>query len=183
MPFIGKRKRLEAMIDRHHATLYRHALWLIGDPDAAADLIQDTYYEAWKSLCRCRPPRHEMAWLLAILRRQAGKAYRLRVTCPECSDACLEGVVLAPDADLDAVLDLMRALQSLPLAQRDLLLHYALHGLSYEELAVQLEVPLGTVMSRMARARRALQKIMGHGETDDRKVIALFGPETRQKRA
>lgn len=155
-----KRKRLETMIDRYHGSVYRHALWLIGDPEAAADLVQETYFEAWKSLCRYGLPRQDLPWLLAILRRQAAKVYAARNARPESSsDELLESLV-GPEQDLDAMLDLARGLQALPLAQRDLLLLYALHGFSYQEIAVQLDVPLGTVMSRLARARRALVQQM-----------------------
>ncbi len=161
MPFTGKRKRLEVMIDRHHAAVYRHALWLIGDSEAASDLVQETYYEAWKSLCRYRAPRRELAWLLAILRRQAGRAYAARAARFESFSTALVEAAAGPDEDVDALMDLVQGLQGLSVEQRELLLLYGLHGFSYQEIAVQLDVPLGTVMSRLARARRALERGMG----------------------
>ena len=170
-----KRKRLETMIDRHHGAVYRHALWLVGESEAASDLVQETYYEAWKSLCRYGLPREDLPWLLAILRRQAAKVYAARKARPESFSPGLVESLVGPEHDLDAMLDLARGLEALPLHQRDLLLLYALHGFSYQEIALQLDVPLGTVMSRLARARRSLVQHMNRApEEPDTNVVPLI---------
>lgn len=181
MWFSSKRKQMAELIDRHHDSIYRHALWLTGDADAASDLTQDTYFEAWKTFRRCHRPQYALAWLLAILRRQAAKLWRTREAGLEIHDVSMDNLATAPASDLDGVLDLMRALQRLPMTQREPILLYGLHGFTYEEIARQLDLPLGTVMSRLARGRQALNKIM-QGQPGPNNVVSLFDAGYRTKR-
>lgn len=170
---MSKRKRLENMIDRHHPAIYRHALWLSGDRETASDLVQETYYEAWKSLRRSGAPRRELPWLLTILRRQAARAYATKsreapVREPDAVE-CLAG----PERSDNEVLDLVRGLYALSMRQRDLLLLYALHGFSYQQIAAELDVPLGTVMSRLSRARRDLERHMGRDQDAASNIVPM----------
>lgn len=154
------RDEFEHWIDAHHAALYRHALWMTGDAELAADLVQETYYEAWRGRQSLRDHKRVFPWLLTILRRRVfqeyGRARREREWAEQLAQT------LPPEAaedDLAALLDLARALQELTAAQRDILLLYCLHGMSYEEIAAYLQIPPGTVMSRLARAREALRAL------------------------
>lgn len=147
-------------IDAHHGALYRHALWMTGEAELAADLVQETYYEAWRGRESLRERTRAFPWLLTILRRRVfqeyGRARREREWTEQLA------ATLPPEAaedDLAALLDLARALHELTAAQRDILLLYGLHGMSYEEIAAYLQVPAGTVMSRLARAREALRTL------------------------
>jgi len=156
------RDELEQWIDAHHGALYRHALWMTGDAELAADLVQEAYYEAWRGLDSLRDPTRAFAWLLTILRRRVFQEYgrarrerewaeQLAATLPPATE----------DAQLEELLDLARALQTLTAAQRDIMLLYGLHGMRYEDIAEYLKVPVGTVMSRLARARQALHAQTG----------------------
>ncbi|MFB6259287.1 MAG: RNA polymerase sigma factor, partial [Thiohalorhabdaceae bacterium] len=156
-----------ALIERHHGSVYRHALWLVGDADLAADLVQETYYEAWKSLRRLGAPRNGLGWLLTILRRRAAGHFEDRGRRPEALSQQLAETLPQADPDLDTLVDLGKALQRLGLDQRDLLLRRALHGFSYKDLASQMDIPLGTVMSRLARARQALEEDMDRADSGE----------------
>ena len=161
------RKRFMEWVHAHQGALYRHAYWLVGDPDVAADLVQEAFFRAWKGRRGLRRKDKPFPWLLTILRRaafqelnQGGREVRFRE--PEGA-----AEVAAPAATDDQLIDLGRVLATLEPAQRDLLLLYALHGLSYAEIAAQLDVPVGTVMSRLSRARAALQRARTAAEADN----------------
>lgn len=151
------KQRFVDWIDRHHERLYRHALWMTGEVQLACDLVQETYYQAWKGRRQLRDPDRALAWLLTILRRNAFKASSMQappmITLRDLG--CSEG-----ELSLDELLDLMRGLQELRPSERDILLLYALHGFSYREIGDQLQIPVGTVMSRLSRARAVLRKNM-----------------------
>ena len=150
------RDEFERWIEAHHGALYRHALWMTGDAELAADLVQEAYYEAWRGLRTLRDPARAFAWLLTILRRRVfqeyGRARREREWTAQFTAALPPTV----DAQHEELLDLARSLQALTAPQRDIILLYGLHGMSYEDIADYLQVPIGTVMSRLARARQAL---------------------------
>jgi len=152
----SRRERMAELVSAHHADLYRHALWLTGDPALAEDLVQETYYEAWRTLSRLGGPRAPRAWLLAILRRRLAR-HRAAPDPPTAPPEALAGLAGGDDPEAAAELEgLARAFAALPAHQREILLLRALHGLSYREIARLLDLPLGTVMSRLSRARAAL---------------------------
>lgn len=155
-------------IDAHHGALYRHALWMTGDAELAADVVQEAYYEAWRGLGSLRDPTRVFPWLLTILRRRVfqeyGRARREREWTAQFATALPAASV---DSQHEALLDLARALQALSTSQRDIMLLYGLHGMSYESIAEYLQVPIGTVMSRLARARESLRAQTGTAATDN----------------
>ena len=166
----SRRERMAELVSAHHADLYRHALWLTGDPALAEDLVQETYYEAWRSLSRLGGPRAPRAWLLAILRRRLAR-HRAAPALPTMPVEALAELAAGDDPEAAAQLEeLARAFARLPEAQREILLLRALHGLSYREIAALLDVPLGTVMSRLSRARAALLA-GGPGEAHAAEVV------------
>jgi RNA polymerase sigma-70 factor (ECF subfamily) len=145
----------------YHGALYRHALWMIGDPEMAADLVQETCYQAWKSRKGLRDGEKAFAWFLTILRRNVYREYGYRASAPESiAAAALDAICSPAYDDHDVLIDLSRALNTISVSQRELLLLYGLHGFSYHEISRQLDIPLGTVMSRLARARSALHLAM-----------------------
>ncbi len=161
-------KGFEDWVRDHHADLYRHALWLVGDADLAEELVQETFYRAWRGRGALRRRQRPLPWLLGILRRAcfAEIARRGRYAPETYFEAGAPGG--------EDVAHLARALARLDPAQRDILLLYALHGLSYAEIARQLDIPQGTVMSRLARARAALRKAWG-GPWEEAAVIPFPG--------
>ncbi|HFE48179.1 MAG TPA: sigma-70 family RNA polymerase sigma factor [Chromatiaceae bacterium] len=162
-------KRFNACIDLHHAALFKHALWLVGNRQDAEDMVQETYYQAWRSFPTLKEEGSMLAWLLTILRRSAAREYRGRARNKDLRAALTAGLdERASGIAPQDMLDVFHALDSLNPALRDTLLLFALHGFSYLEISAQLEVPVGTVMSRIARARTALRKQLS---VDDGNVI------------
>lgn len=162
------RDEFERYIDAHHGALYRHALWMTGDSELAADVVQEAYYEAWRGLGSLRDPTRAFPWLLTILRRRVfqeyGRARREREWAEQFA-ATLPAATI--DGQQEELLDLAKALQTLTASQRDIMLLYGLHGMSYESIAEYLQVPVGTVMSRLARARESLRTQTDTAATDN----------------
>lgn len=163
----------------HMDALYRAALRMTRDPVEAEDLVQDTYLKAVRSAGRYREGAGVRAWMFRILTNAYIDRYRRRMRTPETVELTESGGIYdaflesreerAPDAPwTDAELDVFlwrfvgdevkAALESLPPAFRLVVILRDVEGFSYREIADILGVPVGTVMSRLFRARRALQE-------------------------
>lgn len=144
----------------------RHARLLTGDAARADDLLQDTLERALLKAALWRPElggpdrgQALRAWLLSLMHRLFLNQLRAERRHPqEAFDDALHGGVA--EHDLPLRLDLERALAELPAPAREVLLLVCVEELSYEETARVLDLPLGTVMSRLARARERLRRLM-----------------------
>jgi RNA polymerase sigma-70 factor (ECF subfamily) len=143
--------------------LRRYARALVGERAAADDLVQDTLERAWSKLHLYRRGTDLRAWLFTVMHNV--HVNRLRATRPAdpLDDEMPELAQRATQGDALLVRDLERALAALPAAQREVLLLVALEDLSYDQTARVLDIPIGTVMSRLARARDKLRQLM-HGK-------------------
>lgn len=136
---------------------------LCGDPARADDLVQDTVLKAWTNRVQFQSGSNLKAWLFTILRNCYYSELRHRkfeIEDPE--GVCAAQMSVAPDHDAKLHLrDLSRALQELPTDQREALVLVCATGLSYEEAADVCQVAVGTIKSRIARARDRLVEILG----------------------
>lgn len=149
----------------HLDVLYRVALRLTGDAAAAEDLVQETMLRAWRAWGSFRPGSNARAWLVTILRNQFINAWRARQRAPQQVD--VEAIPELPDVgDPDpegrffaGLVDdeVLAALDALPPDFREVVVLSDLEGLPYAEVAEALDIPVGTVKSRLFRARRILQ--------------------------
>lgn len=156
---------IDELIAQHHVLLYRYAYRLCGCAADADDLTQQTYLIAHEKLHQLRDPSSAKSWLCTILRH----AYlRLRNHQPLMKS--LDQRNDAPRIESAASYDeeaLQQALEDLPEDYRSAVILYYFQELSYKEIADVLEIPLGTVMSRLSRAKSQLKS-------------ALDGQERRQ---
>ena len=148
------------LIHDHAPALYRIAYRLVGDPHDAEDVVQETLRSAWKSRENFTSGRGQRAWLAAILRRRVidrwRRAGRRTVLVGE---GPLEVPVTAADPTANEFTDEMQqALSQLPQELRESLLLVVVGELTHQETANALGVPLGTVLSRVSRARQRLRK-------------------------
>jgi RNA polymerase sigma factor (sigma-70 family) len=158
---------------------------LCGNHDLADDLIQETMLKAWAARDRYVAGTNFRAWTFTILRNHYfSLTRRLRFT-GEWDDLVADRVLAAPASqDMSIELrDLMRALMQLPEPQREALILVGAGGISYEESAEITGVAVGTVKSRVARARMALEALMNGGvletarsdfENEEDAVISIF---------
>jgi RNA polymerase sigma factor (sigma-70 family) len=163
-----KRARFEAQVLPHLDAAYRFARWLARSGVEVDDLVQEAFLRAFRGFDSLRGGDVK-AWVLAIVRNCHASAHRQqqrRATvslADEPAEQQLPGAVAAaPDpesaslaADEQRTLD--RLLAALPPEHREVLLLREMEELSYREIAVVTGVPIGTVMSRLARARSALR--------------------------
>lgn len=144
--------------------LRRYAYGLVRDPDAADDLVQDCLERALSRWYLRRPDRDFRAWLFTILRNQYINAYRARQRRGTTQQLDEAASLASPDphAAIEARNALV-ALDQLSEEQRSLLLLIGVEDFSYEEAAKVLGVPIGTVMSRLSRARQRFRAIIETG--------------------
>ncbi len=138
--------------------LYKHALWMTGSQETAMDMVQETFFQAWQGVDSLQDRQKALPWLLTILRRAIYREQRTRYRHQETLLALQARATEVADDDAYGLLEIYQAMEQISLAQREVFLLHHLHGLSYEEISEQLQVPIGTVMSRLSRARAALKK-------------------------
>lgn len=160
----GDETSFEHWVRQYQAFLYRAAWALTGERALAQDLVQETFTQAWRARAQLRQPAAVQGWLYRILCRAALRQRR-EPWAPWDEADCAGAVAELPA--LDARIDLVRALQRIAPAHREILVLHYLTDLDYAQLAAALDIPAGTVMSRLNRARHALRRALGEDDTDD----------------
>jgi RNA polymerase sigma-70 factor (ECF subfamily) len=147
-------------------SLYNFAGWLVHNESNAADLVQDTYLKALRSFASFQPGTNFRAWIFRILRNTFLSScstldQRMTVEIDWEDDAVLPATSVTPESMLierfqqNAVLN---AIEQLPVIFREVLLLCEVEDASYREISEILSIPIGTVMSRLARARKAIRE-------------------------
>lgn len=156
------------LIEPQIPALRRYAYALLRDRDAADDLVQDTLERALAGWSGRRADGDIRAWLFAIERNLfLQHIRRTRRAGPHVGAEALDGIA-APAGNPEAVLgarDVLAGLDALPEDRRSALLFVAVEDMSYAEAAAVLQVPVGTVMSRLSRARERLRAYMETGRS------------------
>jgi RNA polymerase sigma-70 factor (ECF subfamily) len=157
--------QFERIVLPHLDAAYNLARWLAGNDHDAEDIAQEACVRAFRFLGGYRGGDGR-AWLLAIVRNTAFSWLKKNrpqsvVSLPEDDFVEIEDQSGVDARNYHADTGALRvALESLPLEFREALVLHELEGLSYKEIAAVAEVPIGTVMSRLARARRQLQSLL-----------------------
>jgi RNA polymerase sigma-70 factor, ECF subfamily len=142
--------------------LRRYAAALVGNVGAADDLVQDCIERALRRSATLHDPRHMAGWLRSILHNLHVDELRRRrdlLNGVEISE--MDNALVAPPEDRGANIDFMRAFDTLSFEHKQILLLAGLEGLNYREIGEELGIPIGTVMSRLARARERLRAALG----------------------
>jgi RNA polymerase sigma-70 factor, ECF subfamily len=170
------RTRLEQAALEHIDALYRTALRMTRNASDAEDLVQEAYLRAFRSLHQFTEGTNLRAWLFRILTNTYINEYRRRQRRPSSSslddleefylyDHLVDSRVQPPDERPEDVViqrltvdNVIQAIESLPEEFRQVVLLADVEGFSYREIAEIVDIPVGTVMSRLFRARRRLQR-------------------------
>lgn len=156
---------IERLVVDHHASVFRYAYRLTGTAPDAEDLTQHAFLTAQANLGQLRSPESALSWLLTIVRNAFLKSYRRQVPIPAGN---LElDVHSIPDGEVDDEIDrekLQAALNELPEEFRLVLVMFYFEDRTYREIAEQLDLPPGTVMSRLSRAKNHLRRKLCAGE-------------------
>jgi RNA polymerase sigma-70 factor (ECF subfamily) len=142
--------------------LRRYARLLTGDRCRADDLVQDALERALERESTFRSGANLRAWLFSLMHNLFVDGVRAREVVDWSVDSSeLPDVVAPQQSDPAEMRDIHSALAKLPVDQREVLLLVAIEGLRYREAADALGLPVGTVMSRLARAREKMQDLLG----------------------
>ncbi|GGW18052.1 hypothetical protein GCM10018980_53820 [Streptomyces capoamus] len=165
----GDVRAVERFVSALHRDVQRYVAHLCGDPQAVDDLAQDTFLRALGSLHRFEGRSSARAWLLAIARRAVIDSYRYAAARPRLSDVpdWRLAVELAQPRGLPGFDDgvaLLDLLDSLPDDRREAFVLTQLLGLPYAEAAEVSDCPIGTVRSRVARARATLLALLDEAD-------------------
>jgi RNA polymerase sigma-70 factor, ECF subfamily len=167
---------IATLVADHAADLYRYGYRLCGSTVDAEDLVQQTFLLAQQHLDQLRDATAARAWLFSLLRSAFGRL--VRKTRPSCGTDCDCQFDDLPEDDFDPlggpfdVEALQLALNKLPDEQRLVIVGFYFEECSYQELAQRLQIPLGTVMSRLARAKTQLRLLLTEKITAQNSVIS-----------
>jgi len=153
---LDEAQRLVELIPR----LRRYARALVGDRAGADDLVQDTLERAWTKLHLYRQGTDLRAWLFTVMHNVHVNRIRATRLADPLDDDLPELASRGTQSDALVLRDLDRAIARLPADQRAVLLLVTLEEMSYDEVARTLGIPIGTVMSRLSRAREKLRSMM-----------------------
>lgn len=156
----GRRSALDALVELHHADVVRYAHSLCDDLALARDAVQEAWMTVTRRLRRLDDPRAFRSWLYHAVRWRTLDAVRRRTRRAETSiDEIGEGQLPIDDvAGREQRMTLDAALSALPVIERETLQLFYRRGLAMREIAHVHDVPVGTVKSRLHRARRQLHE-------------------------
>ena len=159
MPWASRARRIEQLVEAHYASLYRYAYRLSGSAPEAEDLTQETYCQAQAKLGQLRDQAKARSWLYAILRNaylhRARANQREQPAPPDWLNDVPEREP-PPLPEISAE-QLQEALNELPETYRTPIILFYFEDFSYRDIAEHMEAPIGTVMSRLARAKAFLR--------------------------
>lgn len=168
----------QLLVDRQYAALYRFGLSLSGKPDAASDLVQQTFYLWAEKGHQLRDATKAKSWLFTTLYREYLATYRRNVKFQhvELDDTTGELPTIAPDIlrELDgaAIIDSLAAVDEVYRAPLTL---FYIDELPYKEIATVLDVPIGTVMSRLSRGKEQLRRLLRESRNSAPKIVDFPG--------
>ncbi len=159
----GDREAFGLLVDRYQTELAAYAKYMTGNPDEAADLVQNALVRAYRALHQCQDPRRLKGWLFRIVANECKThlARRKRRHAEPLSAA--EGLATRGDPATEAEAAELRrrvhaALQRLPLEQREALVLRYVHGMDLGEMAETLAASVGALKMRLLRGREALRR-------------------------
>jgi len=163
----GSPKVIQRLVEENADALYRYAYRLSGSSADAEDLVQDTFCKAQQRLSQLRDPSRARPWLFSILRNAYLHQLRAARSQP-CVSLEAAGDVAEPLPESLPEVDpeqLQQALNELPEVYRTPIILFYFEEFSYRDVAEQMDLPIGTVMSRLARAKSYLRaRLMPPGD-------------------
>jgi len=149
-------------------SLFNFACWLTRNQEEAEDLVQETYMKAWNGFAAFRADSTFRTWIFRILRnaflsaRKNGHAGRVESLDEERHEAFLPRTDETPESILVDQFHLSvirKAIEEIPLSMREIIILREVEQMSYQDIGAILEIPIGTVMSRLAHARQTLREL------------------------
>jgi RNA polymerase sigma-70 factor (ECF subfamily) len=171
-------------------SLYNFARWLVRNQSDAEDLVQETYRKALHSFASFRPGTNFRGWIFRILKNsflssRSGLERRMTVAMESEQDGSeLAAERVTPEAILIERSNrqlVQRAIDELPVHYREVLILCEVEEMSYQQMAETLLIPIGTVMSRLARARWAIRESFKSGPEAHHVSRGVFHPQAHER--
>jgi RNA polymerase sigma-70 factor (ECF subfamily) len=155
----GGRRGIAPLVEQHYESLYRYAYRLSGTSADAEDLAQEAFCKAHMQLGQLRDPDRAKPWLFSILRNAYLHRARAEKAHKPLSLDTIGDVAENPPGEIPEFgpEELQQALSELPEGFRTPVILFYFEDMSYRDIAEQMELPIGTVMSRLARAKAHLR--------------------------
>jgi RNA polymerase sigma-70 factor (ECF subfamily) len=171
----GEIDQYASIVERYQHALYRHAVGMVLDHDAASDMVQDAFVRAYTNLKECRDPRRFRAWLFQTLRNRCldylkeprRRHLRFDDAAPLLNSA--DGPVAFVDR-CEVRMDIRRALSQLPMDQREAFVMHYVDGIDYDTMADLLDASVSALKMRALRARQTLSSALGQPYVTDAAV-------------
>ena len=159
---LGEPAAFDDLITRWHAPLWSFVRRLAVEDDAAREILQDVWVRVIRGIPQLRDGSRLRAWLFGIARRTLMDRLRQQYARSPTVDVDVDEIAADTSAAEDAgdLQELERALAEVPVVEREVLTLFYLHELSLNEVAEALNVPVGTIKSRLFRAKRLLRQTM-----------------------
>lgn len=163
---LGDRQALNSLVSRHQRMLFQYLVQITPNREVAEEILQDTFVAVWQSANTFGGRSSVRTWLIGIARRQAHNTLRRAQLSLAKEDELRDVPATEPEPEASALSTfereaLVEGLTKLSPLHREVLVLTFVHGLSYQEIAEALRVPVGTVRSRLSNAKVALR---GHLE-------------------
>ena len=154
----GETDAFRHLVERYQKQAVGHAIAILGSRDDALDAVQEAFIDAFRSLGKFDRSRNFYPWFYVLLRNRCYKATGRRRETE--SIETIQILASPTGVAAEELLGLQRALLSLTTEEREIVTLKYLDGLSYDDLAERLQIPKGTVMSRLFYARKKLHAML-----------------------
>ena len=156
-----RRRRFDQIVGVFHQDMYRYAAWLSRDKAIAEDVVQEALLRAWKSLDALRDDAAAKPWLLTIVRRENARYFeRRRLETVDIDNLTASQAALLAEQPNDELDDMRAAIYALDDDYREPLVLQVMLGFSTNEIAEQMGLKQGAVLTRLHRARAKLKDVM-----------------------
>ena len=156
-----RRRRFDQLVGVFHQDMYRYAAWLCRDRAIAEDVVQEALLRAWKSLDALRDDAAAKPWLLTIVRRENARYFeRKRLETVDIDNLTASQAAMLAEQPDDDLGDLRQAIYALDDDYREPLVLQVLMGFSTNEIAEQMGLKQGAVLTRLHRARTKLKDVI-----------------------
>ncbi len=160
----GDRGAFGELVRRHRAGVINVVYRMCGDAHLAEDMAQEAFIRAWQKIASYQPKANFRSWLYRIATNATLDALRREKGMADIDELAISSPEAGPESFLsqsELNTQVTQAVLSLPPASRMVLVLREYEGLSYREIAETLDIPIGTVMSRLNFARNRLRQILG----------------------
>lgn len=158
---VERRRRFDQYVAVYYQDMYRYAAWLSRDKAIAEDVVQEALLRAWKSLDALRETSSAKQWLLTIVRRENARHFeRKRLEMVDIDNLTASQAALLAEQPNEELDDMRQAIYELDDDYREPLVLQVLMGYSTSEIAEQMDLKQGAVLTRLHRARAQLKEKM-----------------------